>query len=197
MRISKANTVSWSLELPITLGNGNRKLFSQIFEKYFAALCLFVERIVGAENAEDVIEELFVSLWNKPRIFNDEEHLKAFLYHAAKNACLDFLRSNERANVRNTTYASFFDDAEESYLAEITRVETIRQLHQAIEELPPQCSKIVKMGYFEGLSNAEIAQKLGISIQTVKNQKGYAIALLRKRLPGKEFFLLFMILQGF
>jgi DNA-directed RNA polymerase specialized sigma24 family protein len=167
------------LRSPFALGDGNRKVFSQIFEKYFAALCLFAERIVGAENAEDVIEELFVGLWNKQRSFNDEEHLKAFLYHAAKNACLDFLRSNKRANVRNTTYANLIDE-----------------LHQAIDELPAQCSKIVKLGYFEGLSNAEIAQKLGISVQTVKNQKGHAITLLKKRLPSKWLLLVFIVLHN-
>jgi RNA polymerase sigma-70 factor (ECF subfamily) len=194
MLISKPGNISTSAELIFTLGDENGKIFSRIFEKYYAALCLFAERIVGAENAEDVIEELFVTLWNKQHVFNDEEHLKAFLYHSAKNACLDFLRSDGRANVRNTKYAMLFDDTEESYLAEITRTETIRELHQAIDELSPQCRKVVRMGYFEGLSNAEIAEKLGVSVQTVKNQKAQAIALLRKRLPANKLLLVSMVL---
>ncbi len=196
MHISEQNNPDWPFGLPVSLGDGNQKVFSLIFEKYFAALCFFAERIVGAENTEDVIEELFVGLWNKQRNFKDEEHLKAFLYHSAKNACLDFLRSSERALVRNTNYASLINDVEDSYLAEITRVETIRELHQAIDALPPQCSKIVKLGYFEGLSNTEIAEKLGISVQTVKNQKGNAITLLKKRLPGKWLLLVYMVLHN-
>lgn len=197
MPSSKLNNSSLIFKSPFTIGDGNQQIFSAIFEKYYASLCLFAARIVPDENAEDVIEEMFVSLWNKQRSFNDEEHLKAFLYHAAKNACIDFLRFNERANLRNTTYTSLFDHTEESYLAEITRAETIRELYQAIDELPLRCGEILKMGYFEGLSNAEIAEKLGISLQTVKNQKRQAIALLKKQLPAEDLLLIFMMLHCF
>lgn len=180
--------------LPVHLGDGNKQVFSKVFENYYAALCLFAGRMVGPKNAEDVIEELFVGLWNKGREFKDEEHLKAFLYHAAKNACLDFIKSDQRANERNTVYANLKGTFDDHYLSEITRTEIIRELHQAIAELPPQCSKIISMGYLEGLSNAEIAKKLGLSLQTVKNQKGHAISLLKKRLPGDEFLMLFLLL---
>ena len=179
----------------VHFGNNDRRSFGAAFQKYYPALCVFAERMVGQENAEDVIEDLFAGLWDKDRDFQSEGHLKAFLYHSAKNACLNFIKSDLRANQRNTLYAKNQSEIEDSYLTEVTRTELIRSLHLAIAELPPQCSKIISMGYIDGLDNAAIAEKLGLSIQTVKNQKVKGLEMLRKRLPGDKYLLLFLLLH--
>lgn len=169
--------------------------FSDIFKKYYSSLCIFAERIVGVEDARDVIEELFIGLWEKDKELQNEEHLRAFLYHSAKNACLNFLKSDLRAKELNTVYVKEFSDNEDLYLAEITRSELLRKLHIAIDELPQQCGNIIKLGYIDGLKNSQIADQLGLSVQTVKNQKLRGIALLKKKFPYGQFILLLLLLE--
>jgi RNA polymerase sigma-70 factor (family 1) len=184
-----------SSQVPIHLGDGDEMVFSGIFEKYYSALCIFAERMVGEDNAKDVIEEMFVRLWDKQIQLAGEEHLKAFLYHTAKNACLNFIKSDLKANKRNTIYAKGLPEVEECYLTEVTRTELIRELHSAIADLPLQCSRIIHMSYVDGLKNAAIADQLGLSVQTVKNQKMRGISLLKKRLPGDQFMLFLLLVH--
>lgn len=144
-------------------------------------------------DAEDVVEELFVRLWNRQQHFTDEGHLKAFLYRSTKNACLDFIKKTERSGARNSFYASEVYENEEGYLNEIIRAEVIRELYQAIEDLPAQCNKVIKMSYVEGKSNQEIADELSLSLQTVKNHKARGLAILKSNLPTDKFRLLLLI----
>ena len=99
--------------------------FEIIFRKFYPSLCFFAERFVGNhDDAEDVIEELFVKLWNKHLQFESEQHLKAYLYRSAKNACLDFIKMSERSGARNTLFADERGYSEEAYLNEIISFET-------------------------------------------------------------------------
>ena len=177
---------------PINIGD--RNAFDSIFHQYYASLCFFAERVTDShDDAEDIVEELFVKLWNKHQQFESEQHLKAFLYRSTKNACLDFIKLTERANNRHTRFFMDNDQQEESYLNEIIRAEVIREIYQAIENLPPQCGKIITMSYVDGKTNQEIADELNLSIQTVKNQKGRGLGMLKSRLPHDKFQLLLLI----
>lgn len=168
--------------------------FEFIFRKFYPSLCFFAERITGShDDAEDITEELFVKLWNKQLQFESEQHLKAYLYRSAKNACLDFLKVSERSDIRNTFFAEERGYSEDAYLNEIIRAEIISEVYHAIESLSPQCSKIITMSYLDGKSNQEIAAELNLSVQTVKNQKGRGLALLKQRLPNDKFQLLLLI----
>lgn len=178
----------------ILLGCEDEHQFSAVYRQYYPALCVFAERIVGIENAKDVVEELFTTLWNKSNKLENETHLQAFLYHSAKNACLNFLKSDLRTNERNTVFAKEIQENEDLYLAEITRSELLRKLHLAIAELPEKCGRIIHLGYVEGLKNPQIAEQLGLSIQTVKNQKLRGIALLKKRFPNGQLMLILSLL---
>jgi len=176
------------------LNNGNRQAFNHLFLQFYPALCLFAERIVDdPADAEDIVEDMFVKLWHKPRLFESSGHLRAFLYRCTKNACLDFIKTSRRANERNTLFSEELGYSEESYLNEIIRTEVIRDIYQAIQELPPQCSKVISMSYVDGLSNAEIAVKMGLAVKTVKNQKLRGLTLLRNRLPHDRYLLLILV----
>lgn len=169
-------------------------VFTVWFRQYYAPLCLFAERILGdRDNAEDIVEDTFFKLWNRQAHFENEEHLKAFLYRAVKNACLDFIKTNERSERRNTLFTEDQQAQDEGYLHEIIRIEVIRELYAAIDSLPPQSGKIIKMSFVEGKTNQEIADELNLSVQTVKNQKGRGLGILKDRLPSDKFQLLLLI----
>ena len=81
---------------------------------------------------------------------------------------------------------------EANYLANIIRAEVIMSIHEAIATLPTEKGKIIKMTYLEGKTNKETADELGLSIQTIKNQKLRGLALLKSKLPDEIFSLLFV-----
>lgn len=179
------------------LETGNRQAFDLIFTRFYPGLCYFAERFTeDATNAEDIVEDNFLKLWNKPQRFESEVHLKAFLYRSVKNACLDFLKMDVRFNSRNTQYFIDHGDTEESYLHEIIRAEVVRELHDAIRMLPTQAGRIIAMSYLEGLSNQEIAEKLELSVQTVKNQKTRGLSILRKYLGPEKFHVAMLLLSA-
>lgn len=183
-------------KLAYPLDTGERIAFDLIFTKFYAGLSYFAGRFTDdAAGAEDIIEDTFLKLWNKPQRFETEAHLKAFLYRSAKNACLDFLKVNGRVNSRNTQFFLDHGDTQESYLHEIIRAEVLRELHEAIRMLPAQAGRIISMSYLEGLSNQEIAEKLELSVQTVKNQKSRGLSILKKHLGPEKLHIAMMLVS--
>ncbi|MBP1650771.1 MAG: polymerase sigma-70 factor [Bacteroidetes bacterium] len=175
------------------LTSGDTLHYSYIFKEYYNALCLYAETIIGEPgHAEDIVQDVFERLWQKPYAFEDLRHLKDFLYKATRNAALNFLKGAQHSKERQ---AKFLYEQEKTSTAEdldIIRMEVFREIYREISNLPEQCGKIVRMSYIEGLKNEQIAEILSISIQTVKNQKTRGMKLLRMRLP-KVVFALFLL----
>lgn len=158
--------------------------FERIFLDYYLTLCNYASGILHSDtDAEDVVEGLFVRLWERQESFQSEHHLKAWLYRSTRNACLDFLKVTGRSQERHRIYMENIQKDEAGILRDIIRHEVVRELYIALRALPPQAAKVIRMSYLEGLSNQEIADALGVSIHTIKNQKARGLALLRKAMP--------------
>lgn len=176
------------------LTSGETLHYSYIFKEYYSALCHYAETIIGEPGyAEDIVQDVFEKLWQKPHAFENLRHLKDFLYKSTRNAALNFLKGAQHSKERQ---AKFLHEQEEATTGEdldIIRMEVFRVIYREISNLPEQCGKIVRMSYIEGLKNEQIAQILSISLQTVKNQKTRGMKLLKMRLLPLVFalFLLF------
>jgi RNA polymerase sigma-70 factor (family 1) len=176
------------------LKKGNSRALTSIFNLYYDALCFFAERmVVSREEAQDIVEETFIKLWHLHGNFQTMQNVKAFLYITTRNACLNYLRQSERASQQQQDMAYALAGNDEHLLSEITRTEVLREVHAAIESLPPQCRKIVRMSFVEGLKNHEIAEQLRLSVHTVKNQKVRAIYLLKIKLLNRNAWLLLLL----
>jgi len=181
---------------PIADTESNSAAFKLLFRQYYSALCYFSDRIIAnSSDAEDVVEEVFTKLWNSKQTFSDMNHLHSFLYKATRNASLDHLKKTRHAKERQMIFAEELDISETSYLNEMIRTEVLREIYCKIKGLPEQCARIVSMSYIEGKKNSEIADELGISLQTVKNQKSRGISLLKVRL-SYDLFMLFILLSS-
>lgn len=177
------------------LGNGDKEAFSYIFGEYYAALCAFAEKLTGASgDVEDIVGEVFLKVWSRQQAFEDLRHLKDFLYKSTRNACFDFTRRSIHSRERQALFLQSQDQWEAAAELDVIRMEVYRNIYREINQLPGQCRKIIHMGYIEGKTNNEIAQELGLSLQTVKNQKSRGISLLKLRLPP-ESFVLFLLLS--
>lgn len=174
---------------PVSMGD--MRAFDLIYKSYYHPLCFYACKFVDEEDAQDIIESLFLKLWKKKHVFKSAEHLKATLYHAVRNACLDFVKVAKNASLRYETIARE-GMLNEDHLQLMIRAESLAEIYRAVNELPTQCSKVIRMSFLEGLSNAEISAELGISDQTVKNHKGRGLSILKYRLSGEKLMLLML-----
>lgn len=178
------------IEMLLKLHERDERAFSQVFNSYYSAMCLFATPYVGKEHAEDVVEDVFLKLLLLDFSFNDTAHLKSYLYRSVKNACLDYIKTTVRQHERQGIYADEMDDFDKDYATKIMQTEAIRILHQAVNTLPQQTAEVLKLTYLEGMSNQEAADELKVSINTIKTQKQRGLSKLRQILPKDQLNLL-------
>lgn len=184
-------------DIIVSLKNGDPEALQTLLKHYYSALCLFAERLLGdSAAAEDIVGESFVKLWKKRTDFENHQNLKAFMYITVRNACLNYLKQAKRDSLSKKQHAYLTGEKEEFVLNEMIRAEVLKEIMDAINNLPEQCRKVLKLGYLEGMKNQEIAAKLNISVHTVKNQKARGIQLLKIRLRDRDL-MSFLILCSF
>ena len=182
MKTTPERTAYWTTEFQ----KGNPAAFSQIFELHYRSLCYFAATLLNdEEEVEDVVSEVFVRLWEKSSDFDNPASIKGFLYICTKNRCLDRLKQQKREMASKADYSYSVDmltDVEDYALLE---TEILTLIYDEVERLPTKARTIFKMIFFEGLQTDEVAQHLGISIKTVRNQKARATQLLQTALYKK------------
>jgi len=179
------------LHLLEDLNIGKEKAFEFVFHRYYSRICLFAGQFVEeTREAEDIAEEAFVNMWNSKRDFENLLHLKSSLYQTARRIGLNKQTARQRRAVRTDNYLADQEQFQESQLQHIVYAEAMGELYTAIQNLPPKAQQIIKSTYLEGKSNQEVADEMGINIQTVKNQKIRALAILRSKINKDSFILL-------
>ncbi|MGZ3749637.1 MAG: RNA polymerase sigma-70 factor [Flavisolibacter sp.] len=159
--------------------------FNYFFKTHNVPLIYFAQGLVNEESvAEDIVEECFIKLWQYREKILHPQAIKSFLYTSVRNACVDQLRKLKRAKV----YANFVESSgeyfESSIVPKIIESEIIKEVYLAMEKLPLKIGRVFRMHFLEGKDYNQIAKELHVSIQTVRNQKARAIALIRKQLPN-------------
>lgn len=168
--------------------------FNELYLNNYAALCYFSLKIVGDKNiAEDIVEEVFVSLLNSKKEFTETDNLKAWLYTSTRNASLNQLRQDKRSKERQFQFTASQPAEESAYIYEMIRTETLNLILLEIKKLPGHSGKIIEFSYLKGMKNDEIAEIMGLSVKTVKNLKSMGMATLKAHLsPDAYLVLLFL-----
>jgi RNA polymerase sigma-70 factor (family 1) len=163
-----------------SFSKGDTSTFPLIFKEFYPSLVAYANRIVNEDYAaEEVVQQCFIKLWErKPRV-DGVVSFKAYLYRMVHNACMDHLKREHRSSEQLFNLPN--EKQEKSHLENMIRSETLRELYAAINELPKECGKVVRMYFEEGQDTEAIARELGISVNTVRNQKRKGIGLLKKR----------------
>lgn len=173
------------------LQEGDRVAFRMVFERFYTRLCVFADRYVNdREASKDIVNEVFIKFWKASKQFQHIDHVLASLYLATKHTALNHQQAVVRSMKRNFIYQRDVGEEDTFYLAEITSTEMFNELHEAISKLPEKAGRIIRETYLEGKSNQEVADEMGISLQTLRNQKSRALAILRSRLSKDTFELL-------
>ena len=166
--------------------------FELAFNKYYKPLVIYANTYIkDIPESQDIVQQVFVSVWEKRESIQIHTSLNSLLYKAVYNACLNKIkqlkvRTNHAKEVQFTAQASTLHET-------IQEKELQEKINMAIDRLPEQCAKIFRMSRFENLKYQEIADGLGLSVKTVENQMGKALKLMRESL--KDYITLLLILQ--
>ncbi|WP_303035416.1 RNA polymerase sigma-70 factor [Bacteroides acidifaciens] len=161
--------------------------FEAYFRRLYLPLGMYALRIVDdADVAEDMVQDAFLNTWERLEGGLEISNFKAFMYRSVRNECLSYLSS-----LKEKVGEEFIPEVGED---EIDTSFRDARIWKAIDELPEKCREIFLMSKRDGYSNEEIADELGISIKTVKNQMTKAFSRLREALNSghKPFFLPFL-----
>lgn len=167
------------IEILHKLKNGDHAAFEKLFRGLYASLCVYSKKIVlQKEVAEEIIQQIFLKLWESRETLDIHTSLKAYLFKSAHNNSIKYLQSKK------------FDEAYKKYNEDqllqknelIPDFDLKEKINQSLEELPPQCKKIFFLSRFENLKHQEIADQMSISVKTVEVQIRRANIVLRQKL---------------
>lgn len=174
-------------------------LFDQIFQKYYQPLLLYGLKFVDDENeVHDILQEVFVTVWENQKHKLKESLLKPYLFNAVRNGCLNYLRHKlvvskhiEKQKITLPLLELNFYKSGEKSLIEKQDIEII---YEAIDSLSEEYKEVIELSRFEGLKNKEIAEKLQIPLRTVETRLYRALSALRKKLNLNRFFILWNLI---
>jgi len=159
--------------------------FKNFFEEQYPSLCIFANHYLQDDAVSaDIVQEAFVYVWSKREYIRDAPAAKSYLYKYIKNHCLNFLRDSKR----HQEILKEKLESPEFYRDNLIEREAYEIIYHAIKDLSSQNQQVIELS-LDGLSNKEIAEKLDITINTVKTIKQRAFKALRKVLKPTLFAL--------
>lgn len=164
------------------LSLGDNRVFEEIYELYYSDLCsyVYVRFTRDKDEAEEIVQNLIVKLWEKRNELPQIKSLKSYLYKTAFNACINYL---EHKAVENKYKKNVDFKLKQLEIIEPDKTyfdERVSKVKDAIDELPEQTKRIIKLKYIEGLKYKEIAVQLDISSKTVQTLIYRGLKQLRK-----------------
>lgn len=157
---------------------GNKGTFQGVFHAYYEGLCQYAFTILrNMDDAEDVVQAMFLKIWEKRGELVITQTIKAYLYKAVYNQCMNHLEHRVvRAKFQESTTLRKMTPVQ---LPEVFPAELEERIKVAINRLPPQCRTIFLMSRYEDLKYAQIAEALNLSVNTIENQISKALKILR------------------
>jgi len=176
---------------------GNITAFEMIFRTYYQPLCNYAYTFLqDKEEAEEIVQGTFLSVWEKKANLSIHTAVKPYLYAMVRNACLNVIKHEKIKQKHAVEEIAMASPGHESVAQAVASSELESKIQEAMEKLPEQCRLVFKLSRFEELKYAEIAEQLEISIKTVENHMGKALKIMREQL--KDYLpLLIVLMNGF
>jgi RNA polymerase sigma-70 factor (ECF subfamily) len=183
-------------ELLSRFRSGDIAAFEDLFKTYYQALVGYGRTILkDKDEAEDIVQQVFVTIWEKRSEMEVHTSFKGMMYRAVQNACLNRIKHQtvRRSHAKEVimTGSSSFSQQDIQYK------ELQKKIDESIDQLPEQCARIFRMSRFDELKYQEIADKLGLSVKTVENQMGKALKLMRENMKDYLTVLMLLILKRY
>lgn len=163
--------------------------FTETYFTYYPKLVRFAtEFVLFKEDAENITQDVFMNLWERQDALDHVENMNAYIFRLTKNRCLDYLKHKMSEEKYATAVQTDFEfdlklQSLDRFDTDIIGVEGLEnQIMAAIDTLPARCREIFMLSRFEELRYKEIAERLGVSVNTVENQMAIALRKLKLKL---------------
>lgn len=175
----------------ILLRKRDKEAFSMIYRKYHRYLyALAMKYLKNTHLAEDAVQHVFVKLWESTHDIHIEVNLKNYLYTMTKNYILNYIRDNKTKVTLSYEQAQFDMPEEEDILRTMEERQMKELLYRGIDLLPPQKKEVCRRKLETDDSNQQIAEKMGVSVHTVKSHYQESLKLLRSYFHKVKMILL-------
>ncbi|MDR0758237.1 MAG: RNA polymerase sigma-70 factor [Tannerella sp.] len=188
--MKKAAQEQWMYNISLD----DRTAFREMFEYYYAALCVHARRFVGDTGVcEDIVQDVFCAVWMNRHRIDYRIPAKNYLTAAVRNHCLNYLRDRRPASFEDLSLSENVpcgEDADSVWMLD----ELERLLADALDKLPPEYRMAFEMSRMEEQPVSEIARVMNVSVRTVERYRNKALEILKSEL--KDYFPIVVLLLG-
>ena len=196
MKVSKYSSFS-DEQLFNLIENGDKIAFTEAYNKYHRLLYSVSYRyLMDKEKAEEAVQYVFVRLWEYRSDLNIGISLKNYLFTMTKNYVLNVIRNENSAIEKHYELAQRASEFADDFVEKFENRERMDIFYKALDKLPEQKREICLLKVREELSNKEIAERMNLSVNTIKTHYSEALKLLRIHLKKMLMIILFLILLG-
>ncbi len=158
---------------------GDKKVYQKIFDTFYEPLCNYcMSRIQSQEDAEEIVQDIFVKLWVKRDELNIAQSLRAYLYRMALNKIINYTEHHKVRRIHQAeTLATHSPHNDQISVIQENEIQQI--VFETVDSMPPKRRAVYELSRHEGLKYAEIAEQLDISIKTVEAHLSKALEQLR------------------
>lgn len=164
----------------------DEQVFEKLFREYYAGLCNYAGRfIIDQQVAEDIVQNYFITIWEKKQLPVTEHTFLPYSYRAIKNSCINYYKSEI---IRDDFYSTLMLEWKEQLEEESDFIHK-EEVQAALRKLPEKCRNVFLLKCITGLKYKEIAELSDISVNTVKYHLGEAFSIMREELKNISFLL--------
>lgn len=169
------------------IADRDKRLFEAFYKKYYKQLFALAYRYVGEqEAAEEIVHDVFITIWNKAEQLNVQQSMKSYLFKSIVNAALNYIKKEKLDAQKRQVYMKVMDESAEVDPADDAESDLLKSLEEALDLLPAKCKEVMYLSRFGKLKQQEIADQMDISIKTVKNHLTYGFQKLREHIEKRK-----------
>lgn len=171
------------------LSRQDNKAYRYLYQRFYIGLKAVANYYTRDDlSADDLVQDVFISMLDGQQHFNTMNDIKYFLYTALKNKCLNYLR-NQKVREKYVQQNFLPQNEIDTYWDKVLKEDVYSTLYAAIQSLSPQCRQVMLFS-LEGMKLSEIAEKMNLTLDTIKEYRGNGKKKLLSLLEGKDITLL-------
>lgn len=179
-----------SVSLIRRVKEGDKVAFDELYKLHYPALRTYAGMLLRDDEAEDVVQDVFLNVWLRKEGLDDSLSFKSYLFRSVYNTALNIIKHRRYTDNYRSVCEKEIEEMGYDYY-DPDSCDVIRRLYlqdiqadisAAIESLPPKCRKVFTLSYLHDMPSKEISEKLGVSLRTVDNHIYAALKLLREKL---------------
>lgn len=165
------------------LASGDYESYKALFERCYGRLLSFVFSLIkDRQAAEDIVQEQFMKLWDCRKTIGECISVESYLYVMTKNSTINYMKSHNKTVAISNDLPADISYADYDKRIDLSLMKS--RLMEVVGMMPPQRRKVFTMCKIDGLSNTEVAKRLGLSVKTVDRHLAIAKSFIKENIPN-------------